>query len=271
LLRAALLEAMAETTQQAKLSWIRTVARMPVPAHTGIYKLHLQAEATLNAAAACEAVKLPVGIDENEWIAAQMVGIFEEVCNLVSVLDDLCTCPRMSAGKHVHYSWADETNPQPRALTATQYMNTLVTYAESHLKDRELLPIDNAPFPPRFRQVMQTLCKRFFRVYAHAFLSHFQEISEGGVEAELNFCFKHFLQFVLEFDLVDRRDMQPLEQLIQKFTAHKEKDEKDEKDEEAIPISRDAAAQPPLAQPLAQPPAQHSITTDWVRESAEGL
>jgi len=243
------------------------MARLPVPAHTGLYKLHLQADATLNAAGAYEAVRLPVGIDENEWIAAQMVGVFEQVCNLVSVLDDICNCPRMSAGKHVQYNWADEKNPQPQELTATQYMNTLVTYAESHLSDRELLPVDNSAFPPRFRQVMATLCKRFFRVYAHAFLSHFQELSEGGVQAELNFCFKHFLFFVLEFDLVDRRVMQPLEQLIQKFEAPKETEEK----EEATPTSKGAVVLPPLAQPVAQPLAQHTITAEWVKEGTEGL
>merc|ERR1719203_2022714 len=84
-------------------------AKMLVPAHTGVFKLHLQARATLWSAGACDSVRLPPGINEEEWIAAQMLGMYEEVGYLVSLLDEFCTeteCFRMAAGKYVQYSWA---------------------------------------------------------------------------------------------------------------------------------------------------------------------
>lgn len=38
-----------------------------------------------------------------------------------------------------------------------------------------------------------------------------------GANAHLNTCFKHFIYFILEFDLVDAKGMAPLEGFIDKF------------------------------------------------------
>jgi len=52
-----------------------------------------------------------------------------------------------------------------------------------------------APFPPNFRDVVKTIFKRLFRVYAHIYHSHFQKIVSLKEEAHLNTCFKHFVLF----------------------------------------------------------------------------
>ena len=52
-----------------------------------------------------------------------------------------------------------------------------------------------APFPPNFKDVVKTIFKRLFRVYAHIYHSHFQKIVSLKEEAHLNTCFKHFILF----------------------------------------------------------------------------
>lgn len=52
-----------------------------------------------------------------------------------------------------------------------------------------------APFPTNFRDVVKTIFKRLFRVYAHIYHSHFQKIVSLKEEAHLNTCFKHFVLF----------------------------------------------------------------------------
>ena len=52
------------------------------------------------------------------------------------------------------------------------------------------------PFPPNFMEVVRTMYKRLFRVYAHMYHSHFKQICALGEEAHLNTCFKHFIFFV---------------------------------------------------------------------------
>jgi MOB kinase activator 1 len=196
-----------------------------LPPHTGIFKLHLQANATLNSSGVYDSIKLPPGIREEDWIAGQVFGLYEEVVRAVSLLEDICdvesnTCRVMNAGRAVQYHWADNRNPEPRALSAPEYMRTLIEYAHEVLSNPNIVPIDGQPMPKCFRAAMIMLLKRFFRVYAHAYICHFREISElCGVEAHLNFCFKRFLLVVLEFNLVKREDMAPLEDLIVKFIS----------------------------------------------------
>lgn len=55
--------------------------------------------------------------------------------------------------------------------------------------------ITGAPFPNNFREVVKTIFKRLFRVYAHIYHSHFQKIVSLKEEAHLNTCFKHFTLF----------------------------------------------------------------------------
>ena len=70
------------------------------------------------------------------------------------------------------------------------------------------------PFPPNFRDVVKNICKRLFRVFAHMYHSHFHTMCSLGEEAHLNTCFKHFIFFVQTFDLIDKRELAPLQELI---------------------------------------------------------
>ena len=51
------------------------------------------------------------------------------------------------------------------------------------------------PFPGNFRDVVRTIFKRVFRVFAHMYHSHFNKICGLSEQAHLNTCFKHFMYF----------------------------------------------------------------------------
>jgi MOB kinase activator 1 len=86
----------------------------------------------------------------------------------------------------------------------------------------------DTPFPKGFKNVVKTIFKRLFRIYAHIYYSHAQEIIDLGVEAHLNTAFKHFYLFIQEFDLVDPKEMAPLHHLIDKINNQlREKDAMD--------------------------------------------
>eukprot|EP00448_Togula_jolla_P023830 CAMPEP_0170590060 /NCGR_PEP_ID=MMETSP0224-20130122/11668_1 /TAXON_ID=285029 /ORGANISM="Togula jolla, Strain CCCM 725" /LENGTH=238 /DNA_ID=CAMNT_0010913831 /DNA_START=55 /DNA_END=771 /DNA_ORIENTATION=+ len=192
----------------------------PFPEHTGIFKLHMQASATMGTAEVREAVKLPPYVQEDEWIVAKTLGIYEEVTHVVSLMEDLCgECKLMNAGKCITYAWANADGSQSRKVTAKEYMRNLLDFANEVLSDRELIPLDGRDFPDpeAFRKTIKVVLKRTFRVYAHAYIVHFQKIRDLDVEGQMNYCFKHFLFFVREFDLVTEKEMEPLMDLIRKF------------------------------------------------------
>jgi len=191
------------------------------------YQLHMHAQATLGAGRLLDAVKLPPGEDEYDWLAVNVTDFFNEVSLLYGVLADVCTptcCPTMSAGPRFEYKWADGVRvKKPIRCNAPKYIDYMMSWAQTTLDDETIFPVRvGEPFPPNIRQVVRTIFKRLFRVYAHMYVIHFVSMQEMGAEPHLNTCFRHFMLFVREFDLIEEAELAPLRELIDKVFARDE-------------------------------------------------
>lgn len=174
--------------------------------------------ATLGSGSMLQAVKLPKGEDVNEWLSANTTDFFNELNMLYGTISEFCTkgsCPVMAADR-VRYLWADgQKIKKPIEVSAPEYVDYLMSWVESQLNDEAIFPIKfDSAYPKKFHSICSTIYKRFFRIYAHIYHSHFKQIQELGADAHLNTCFKHFIYFVLEFKLVDAKEMTPLQELI---------------------------------------------------------
>mmetsp|Transcript_2508 Transcript_2508/g.3977 ORF Transcript_2508/g.3977 Transcript_2508/m.3977 type:complete len:291 (-) Transcript_2508:131-1003(-) len=172
-----------------------------------------------------EAVKLPVGsdgkkVDLNEWLSVNIIDFFNEMSLMLGSLlsDDICTqqtCPVMRAGPKYTYMWADGVRyKSPVCLSATEYMDNLMTWVESQLDDEEIFPVNSNNFPKNFKKVVKTIFRRLFRVYAHLYHHHYEQIQKAAGEVHLNTSFKHFILFAMNFQLIPKDDRGPLEELI---------------------------------------------------------
>ena len=65
------------------------------------------------------------------------------------------------------------------------------------------------------------ITQRLFRVYAHIYHVHFAEVIRLQEEAHLNTSFKHFIYFVQEFGLIEKKELAPLSELIERL-VHRE-------------------------------------------------
>ncbi|CAK4084383.1 unnamed protein product [Aphanomyces euteiches] len=183
------------------------------------YDLHKRAKATLGGGDMRAAVKLPENEDLNEWLAVNTVDFFNEISIVYGTVVEFCTnesCPVMSAGPKFEYLWKDTKDYKtPAKLAAPDYIDMLMSWVEEQLNDSTLFPTaEETPFPRGFAAAVKNIFRRLFRVYAHVYYSHFDKIVSLGAEAHLNSCFKHFIYFVNEFDLVDAREQEPLKDLI---------------------------------------------------------
>ncbi|XP_073272226.1 MOB kinase activator-like 1A [Primulina huaijiensis] len=165
-----------------------------------------------------EVVVLPPGEDLNEWLAVNTVDFFNQVTVLYATLSEFCTpenCPKMSAGPKYEYRWADGvTIKKPIEVSAPKYVEYLMDWIEAQLEDESIFPQKiGVPFPPNFQDIVKTILKRLFRVYAHIYHSHFQKIL--SLEAHLNTCFKHFVLFTSEFGLIAKEELEPLNEIIE--------------------------------------------------------
>ncbi|KAL1527803.1 hypothetical protein AB1Y20_009186 [Prymnesium parvum] len=187
------------------------------------YELHKYAQATLGTGNLHEAVTLPEGEDQHEWLAVNTVDFFNEINLLYGVIAEFCTeaaCPVMCAGPKYEYMWADGlTVKKPMAVSAPRYVDFLMTWVQNQLDDEKLFPTQiGVPFPPDFVERVQNIFKRLFRVYAHIYYCHFDKMHELGAEPHLNTCFKHYMYFVYEFNLIPKREeLAPLQELIDKL------------------------------------------------------
>uniref|UniRef100_A0A3B5MIA6 MOB kinase activator 1A n=2 Tax=Clupeocephala TaxID=186625 RepID=A0A3B5MIA6_9TELE len=193
-----------------------------IPEGSHQYELLKHAEATLGSGNLRQAVMLPEGEDLNEWIAVNTVDFFNQINMLYGTITEFCTetsCPVMSAGPRYEYHWADGTNiKKPIKCSAPKYIDYLMTWVQDQLDDETLFPSKiGVPFPKNFMSVAKTILKRLFRVYAHIYHQHFDSVIQLQEEAHLNTSFKHFIFFVQEFNLIDRRELAPLQDLIEKL------------------------------------------------------
>nr|XP_027194086.1 MOB kinase activator 1B [Dermatophagoides pteronyssinus] len=193
-----------------------------IPEGTHQYDLMKHAAATLGSGDLRLAVMLPEGEDLNEWVAVNIVDFFNQINMLYGTITEFCTeetCPLMSAGPKYEYHWADGTTvKKPIKCSAPKYIDYLMTWVQDQLDDENIFPSKiGVPFPKNFISIAKTILKRLFRVYAHIYHQHFQQIVRLDEEAHLNTSFKHFIFFVQEFNLIDKRELAPLSELIEKL------------------------------------------------------
>lgn len=196
--------------------------RRNIPEGTHQYDLLKHAEATLGSGNLRNAVMLPEGEDLNEWVAVNTVDFFNQINMLYGTITDHCSneaCPVMSAGPKFEYLWADGASvKKPIKCSAPKYIDYLMTWVQDQLDDEALFPSKiGVPFPKNFMTIAKTMLKRLFRVYAHIYHQHFPQVVNLGEEAHLNTSFKHFIYFVQEFNLIEKRELAPLQELIDKL------------------------------------------------------
>ncbi|CAJ0851828.1 9319_t:CDS:2 [Entrophospora sp. SA101] len=192
-----------------------------IPEGTKQFQLQKYAEATLGLGNLKVAVALPEGEDVNEWLAVNTYDFLNQINMLYGTITEFCTpqeCPVMSAGAKFEYHWSDgDKFKKPVKLSAPVYVDHLIEWVQNQLDDESIFP--SVPFPKNFQNVVKTIFKRLFRIYAHIYLAHFSAIVALGEEAHLNTSFKHFIYFIQEFQLIEKKELQPLSELIASLTS----------------------------------------------------
>lgn len=79
-------------------------------------------------------------------------------------------------------------------LTSSFYL-----YVEAYILGRE--------FPGSFAYTAKHIYKHLFRIFAHIYHAHFEQILHLSIEAHFNSLFAHFLAFGKEFDLLAMKDL----------------------------------------------------------------
>ncbi|KAG5182715.1 hypothetcal protein [Tribonema minus] len=196
------------------------------------HQLHAYSRTTLGSGDMRLAVQLPPSEDVNEWLSVNTVDFFNEVSLLYGIVaDDAERFSRPGEGfpPGFEYLWVPDNAPRPpggkkpipQKCSAPQYVDFVMAWVEDQINNEGIFPTsgDVTAYPKDFKRVVATVFKRLFRVFAIIYCSHFETIEQLGAAKHLNTSFKHLIFFVLEFDLLPRREMDPLDALVTPLIA----------------------------------------------------
>lgn len=140
---------------------------------------------------------------------------------LYGAITEFCSpesCPRMTAGDEYEYLWQDSNSSKfkkPTKLSAPEYIENLMNWCQAYFDNEQYFPVKTGqPFSRSSPAIFKQLLRRLFRVYAHIYCQHLDQITELGLQPHLNTSLQHFVLFANEFSLVDPKDMLPLKELI---------------------------------------------------------
>ncbi|RIB04449.1 maintenance of ploidy protein mob2 [Gigaspora rosea] len=165
-------------------------------------------------------VVLPKYVDEDEWLAVNVFEFFNYLNMFYGTVTDFCTstnCPTMSAGPNYEpYIWTDQNQKKNTKLPAPTYIDYVMTWIQNLVNDENVFPTKaGREFPKEFSVIVKSIFKQCFRVFAHIYYQHYEQILHLREEKQFNSLFAHFISFAKEFNLLpDKKELAPLEELI---------------------------------------------------------
>ncbi|EJT98727.1 hypothetical protein DACRYDRAFT_24306 [Dacryopinax primogenitus] len=144
-----------------------------------------------------------------EWIAVNIFDFFNNLNLFYGVLTECCTtatCPTMSVGPMLDYTWVDHNKRQIR-LPAPTYIDYVMTWVQNLLDDEGTFPTKaGREFAPSFPTTARHVFKQLLRVFAHIYHAHYPALLHLHSEGHFNSLFAHFLAFGFEYQQLDIRD-----------------------------------------------------------------
>lgn len=163
------------------------------------------------------AVKCPEEEDLNDFYAANLVDFFNDLVLLYDIVAEKSSDLRSKAfPPGYEYRW--QNGDKLVTVKACEYVDFVFLWVADQISNERIFPSSaDVEFPQDFEGYVRDIFKKLFRVYAIIYHSFFKEFEALGGTKHLNTCFKHFMFFVFEYNLVDAHDLNALESVVAKL------------------------------------------------------
>jgi MOB kinase activator 1 len=116
--------------------------------------------------------------------------------------------------KHIQ-TWVNGKIQDPKIFVNDQFTSApQIPTAESAMMDPNYWRGKSSGFPQRFEHEIKNMYKQMFRCYAHLFWQHWLNFWELGMSRDLNTCFVHFINVGRLYSLLNEKDMEPMQPLV---------------------------------------------------------
>jgi len=141
---------------------------------------------------------------------------FDQINVLYGAIAEQCTpktCPTMSAPLNNQFYWLDEKGKKCK-YSASQYIDTVLTYAAKVTSDENLFPTKQSiPFPPHFETLVKKINKHLFQILAHMYHSHYTELLQLKLNTYVNSIYLHFYSFNKSFSILEDKEIEIMDAL----------------------------------------------------------
>eukprot|EP01083_Nonionella_stella_P088642 247154_1 len=172
-----------------------------------------------------QVIQLPEDTRLEDWLAVVIIEIFDNLSSVYASLAHCCndmSCPIMSIGISHEYLWHEfqHTNSSIKHTkihcSAPKYIRSFMDFVRETISNASVFPNEsNHEYPPHFHSLIQYFCKQIYRIFGHIYLHHLPSVTSLGLHITMNTCFKHYLYFVEEFNLIKSNELKPLHSFIQ--------------------------------------------------------
>lgn len=187
--------------------------------HTNTSQIQLQLEQpiedtqVLEIEELIEAVRLPKDEIVNNWLLLNVIDFCKNISLLSTMLitSSACSklsCPVMCAGQF-EYLWIDKSKK-----SAIEYQQLLFDWINQQIN---IIEENESTWPKNYFKLISKIMSRLFRIFAHIYVHHYNDMTSFGSIAHLNTLFIHFMLFSWEFKLIDKSEMKPLKFVIERL------------------------------------------------------
>ncbi|CAI4232130.1 unnamed protein product [Auanema sp. JU1783] len=176
-------------------------------------------------------IQLPIGIDEQEWIAHHTFSLFDHVNALCGTVSEVCTpvtCSSMSCPENTKIPFIDEKGKKC-FYPAMQYIDAVMTFCEQIGRNEEVFPTKySSPFGSDFHDVVKRILLMIWHCLGHLYESHWNTLGEHELYPQYLLVTAHLGQFCKQFDLLDKEVQAAIDDIVAKNRRCREDKEKKE-------------------------------------------
>jgi MOB kinase activator 1 len=169
-------------------------------------------QATLHNVELKSVIRAANGVPHEAWIAMKFRDVFDDLHAVVSMMQQpekgrtpLCTTKTCCEAKVFRHIWAMGPKRERQQVSPPEYITLLMDWVRT-----SVLRDDVKPSLSDTKRIMN----RLLRVYVHYYSCHGSKFAEYGIEAHMNYSFKHFLYFAAEYDFCKEEEFEPIRPIV---------------------------------------------------------
>lgn len=163
-------------------------------------------------------VKLPPNVNENEWLAAHIINLFNNITILYEIIAPYCTpvsCPKMTGPKGENYY--QESHRKSILTNAPAYIDWVFSKCTEYTANQETFPTKyGQSFGPDFLSYIKKMTRWLLSILAHLYANHFEHLQNcGDMHIYTNQLLSHIVILGEEYNLIEPENRAPLDDLLQ--------------------------------------------------------